>query len=413
MGKYYTENTGFYKGIAPEKLVAEYGSPLYVYSEDILRQRCREMKSLSDYEKFAVNYSIKANSNLHLLKIVRDEGLYADAMSPGEIHVLELAGFSGEKILFIPNNVSLDEMAYAVERGITVSVDSMSQLALFGKNFPNAKAAIRFNTGYGAGHHEKVITAGKKTKFGINDNSLENVKEIVSKYKIRVAGINQHIGSLFMEGSAYLKSAELLCSLAYEFPELEFIDLGGGFGITYKKQEGEKPIELAPIRQRLNALINAFVDEYGSRIAFKIEPGRYIAAECGVLLGTVHALKYHAGINYVGTDLGFNVLQRPVMYDAYHEIEVYRGGEITDVGERKVTIVGNICESGDKLVKDRVLPEIEEGDMLGVMDAGAYGYSMASNYNNRLRPAEVLIASDGSHRLIRRRDTMEDLVRGF
>ncbi|MDD4797408.1 MAG: diaminopimelate decarboxylase, partial [Eubacteriales bacterium] len=189
--------------------------------------------------------------------------------------------------------------------------------------------------------------------------------------------------------------------------------MGGGFGIPYRKQQGQAPLKLAPFQTRLDEEISALVARYGRRVKIKSEPGRYIVAEAGVLLGRVLAVKENSGITYVGTDLGFNVLQRAVLYGAHHDIEVYRAGQPV-VGEGPaVTVVGNICETGDKLAEHRPLPPVQLGDVLGIMDAGAYGYSMASNYNNRLRPAEVLITCDGQARLIRRRDTIEDLMRGF
>jgi diaminopimelate decarboxylase len=258
-----------------------------------------------------------------------------------------------------------------------------------------------------------VVTAGKKTKFGINDDRADEVKEILAKYGMKLTGINQHIGSLFLEETAYIASAELMCKLAMKFDDIEFIDFGGGFGIPYMKQDGQQRLELEPLGRKLDEVINNFVAEYGKEVTFNIEPGRYVVAESCVLLGTVYALKDHAGIDYVGTDLGFNVLQRPVMYDSHHDIEVYTDGKIQKDGMETVTVVGNICESGDKLAIGRTLPAINMGDKLGVMDAGAYGYSMASNYNNRLRPAEVLILSDGSTKLIRKRDELEDLIKGF
>ncbi len=413
MKDYYTPQVDYYKNTNPKELVEKYGSPLYVYNEDILRQRCREMKNLVNYKKFTPHYSIKANSNLHLLKIVHEEGLRADAMSPGEIFVLEKAGFKPNEIFYVCNNVSTEEMKYAVDRDITVSIDSLSQLEMFCEAFPGAKVAVRFNTGYGAGHHEKVVTAGKKTKFGINDDRVGEVKDILKKYDMKLTGINQHIGSLFLEETAYIASAELMCKLAMQFDDLEFIDFGGGFGIPYMKQDGQHRLDLVPLGKRLDDVINKFVADYGKEITFSIEPGRYIVSECSVLLGTVYALKDHAGIDYVGTDLGFNVLQRPVMYDSHHDIEVYSDGVLQKSNMETVTVVGNICESGDKLAIGRTLPQTKIGDIIGVMDAGAYGYSMASNYNNRLRPAEVLITSGGEVKEIRKRDTLDDLIKGF
>lgn len=411
---YFTARTNFYGGTDPQKLVEKYGSPLYVYNESILRKCCRDMKNLVPVEGFTADYSVKANSNLHLLKIVREEGLEADAMSPGEIHVLLAAGFRPDQILFVCNNVSADEMRFAMERGITVSVDSLMQLEAFGKAFPGGKVAVRFNTGYGAGHHEKVVTAGKKTKFGINDDRADEVVAILKKYNLRLCGINQHIGSLFMEESAYVASCEAMLDLAMRFEGLEFVDMGGGFGIPYRKQDGERQLDLRPFADRIGEAIENFRARYGNgKMKFKTEPGRYVVAESGVLLGMVHSVKDNNDITYVGTDLGMNVLMRPVLYESHHDIEVYREGKLNDRGRQTVTVVGNICESGDKLAVDRTLPVVEQGDLLGVMDAGAYGYSMSSNYNHRLRPAEVLIDLAGADRLIRRRDTLEDLMKGF
>lgn len=431
---YYTKQTNFYGKTTPGELLREYGSPLYVYNENILRERCREMANLTSYPNFKSNYSAKANSSLELLKIAKSEGLYADAMSPGEIHVLLAAGFQPEEILYISNNVSAEELQFAIDRDILVSIDSISQLRLFGKINPGGRVAIRFNPGVGAGHHEKVVTAGKKTKFGVNMNLIDEVKRVLEEYNLKLVGINQHIGSLFMEGDSFVQGVKSLLAIAQQFKDLEFVDMGGGFGIPYHKQEGQERLDLSALGNKLTDILIEWTREYGKEVQFKIEPGRYISAECGVLLGTVHAVKQNYDTAYVGTDLGFNVLARPVMYDSHHDIEVYRNGlqgeanpgqiisdqtaenraaAVQADGETVVTVVGNICESGDIIAKDRKLPGVQEGDILGIMDAGAYGYVMSSNYNNRLRPAEVLIQADGTPRLIRRRDTLEDIMRNF
>lgn len=414
MISYYSEETGFYGRTNPERLLEEFGSPLYVYNEKIFRERCREMAGLVSYPNFKVTYSAKANSNIRLLKIAREEGLHSDAMSPGEIFFLLKAGYGPEEIFYVSNNVSEEEMRYAIDNGIITSVDSISQLRQYGRINPGGNVAVRFNPGTGAGHHEKVVTAGKKTKFGVEMSRVDDVKKILAEFNLRLVGINQHIGSLFMEGASYIESVLEILELAKQFEDLDFIDFGGGFGIPYKKQEGQPRLELGVFGRKLDEIFYNWTREYGKRVMFRIEPGRYISAECGVLLGRVHALKENYGTKYVGTDIGFNVIMRPVMYSSHHDIEVYREGRLVRDGSRvPVTVVGNICESGDIIAKDRELPEVQEGDILGIMDAGAYGFSMASNYNNRLRPAEVLINLDGTPELIRRRDTLEDLVRNL
>ena len=409
-----TEQLHFFQGNDPVRLAQEYGTPVYVYNERILRERCREMKGLVDYPGFRVNYSAKANSNPALLQIVRQEGLDVDAMSPGEIQAELLAGFDPSQILYISNNVSREEMQFAIDRGICVSVDSLSQLDQYGQINPGGRVAIRFNPGVGAGHHDKVVTGGKKTKFGVNAEYIPDVKAILAKYNLRLVGIDQHIGSLFMDGAQYIEGASNLLTIARQFEGLEFIDLGGGFGIPYYKEDGEPRLDLAGLGRRLTEYINHFVREYGRELLVKIEPGRYIAAECGVLLGGIHAVKYNGEDKYIGTDIGMNVLARPVLYDSYHGIEVYaKDGGSLEQEQEIATIVGNICESGDILAKGRMLPKGKPGDIIGVLDAGAYGSVMSGNYNNRLRAAEILIREDNSVRLIRRRDTLEDIMRPY
>jgi len=408
-----SEQTNFFGNSDPFSLINEYGSPLYIYNEKILRERCREMKNIIPYKNFSVHYSIKANNNLTLLKIIKDEGLNVDAISPGEIYINLLAGFLPSQIFYISNNVDDEEMKFAIEKGVNISVDSISQLEKYGKLNPGGKVAFRLNPGKGAGHHKKVVTGGKKTKFGIELSLLPEVKNIAKKYNLKISGINQHIGSLFMDYQLFVESVETILEIAKDFQDLEFIDLGGGFGIPYHKQEGEKRLDLKLLGKKLNEIIEKWVKEYGKEIEFKIEPGRYIVAESSILIGKVNCIKTNYNIKYVGTDIGFNVLIRPAMYEAHHDVEIYRNTNIESRKKEEVRIVGNICETGDILAKDRLLPEVFEGDIIGLLDAGAYGYSMSSNYNARLRPAEILIDINGNPKLIRKRDSFEDLVRNY
>lgn len=414
MKNFYTEEIGFFAGLSPQDLIEKYGSPLYVYNESILRERCREMTSLINYTNYKANYSIKANSNLTLLRIILEEGLNADAVSPGEIHLLLMAGFKPSQILYISGNICKDEMLYAINNGITISADSISQVKQFASLNPGGSLAVRINPGIGTGHHKKVVTGGNNTKFGIDIDLIPEIIKIAKEANIRISGINHHIGSLFMEPEYYVKSAENLLEVAAGFKDLEFIDFGGGFGIPYKKQEGQQRLNINALGERLTMLINEWTQQNGIYPAFMVEPGRYIAAESGLILGTVNSTKVSHGKKYIGTDIGFNVLARPVMYGSHHDIEIYREGRlIKDDIYSKVTVVGNICESGDIIAEDRELPHTQEGDIIGIMDAGAYGYSMSSNYNCRLQPAEVLIDLNGKDTLIRKRDSLEDIFSGF
>ena len=402
----------FLDNIKAQETAERFGTPTYVYDEKILRMRCRDL--IGSFKGcLKPSYSAKANSNLTLLKIIKEEGLYADAMSPGEIFTLQNAGFRADEIFYIGNNVSADEMLYAAKQGILVSVDSLSQLETFGKINRGGKVAMRFNPGLGAGHCDKVVTAGHETKFGIQAEFCPEAKEILAEYELEAVGINQHIGSLFLDPAPYVEAAgNLLQMVLTHFPGLKFVDFGGGFGIPYKSSE--KRLDFALLRELLLPLLDKFTEKYDNKkIIFKCEPGRYVAAECGAVLGKVHSIKENYGNVYVGTDIGFNVLARPLIYDSYHEITVLHNQSSAEAYEGKVSVVGNICESGDILAKGRDIGKVKEGDLVVVSDAGAYGYSMASNYNCRLRPAEVLIREDGSLELIRERDSLESLLQNF
>jgi len=394
--------------VKAHELLQEFGSPLYVYDETILRQRCREMRDLIRYPRFRVNYSAKANTNVELLKIVCSEGLDVDGMSPGEMHLEMKAGFTPDRITFIGNNVSQQELQYAVERGILVSVDSLSQLQLLGTINRGGQVCLRMNPGIGAGHHDKVITGGKKAKFGIAIEDLGRAQDIAAAYEMTITGLNHHIGSLFLEPRAYIAAAEGLLGLAAQVPSVTMVDLGGGFGIPYR-HEVEPRLDLELLGQRMDALIEDWVTAHRP-ILVRTEPGRYIVAECGALLGTVTSVKENYNTFFIGTDVGFNTLIRPAMYDSYHEISIVpMESRPYDEYDKPVYVVGPICESGDILAHDRPIPICREGDAIILHDAGAYGFAMASTYNSRPLPAEVLIQSDGSVRLIRRAQTLDDL----
>ncbi|MBQ7456522.1 MAG: diaminopimelate decarboxylase [Desulfovibrio sp.] len=409
----HLDTVDFFEGLDPKSLIAAFGSPLYVYNERILRNNLRTLKNLVHLPEFDVNYSVKANANPHLLRIVREEGLVVDAMSPGELALDRMAGFPKESILYISNNNSREEMANAIAHGVLVSVDSLSQLEQYGSLNPGGSVMVRMNPGIGDGASDKVITAGKATKFGIVPEKLESVLALLTRYNLTLAGINQHIGSLFMHKEGYLKACAVLLNLAEKLPKerfanLRILDFGGGFGIPYHKHASESPLDMKAVGEELESLLLSWQQRHGYLGRFLVEPGRYAMAEAGVLLGTVVAVKDNGIHHFTGTDIGFSVLMRPVLYDSYHEIEIYPH-TASDREELAQTVTGNICESGDILAKNRLLPRMEEGDIIALLDAGAYGMSMSSNYTQRFRPAEICITAGGA-RLIRRRDTIETLL---
>ncbi len=408
----YTDSLNFYGKETPRGLMEKFGSPLYVYNEAVLRERCRDLVGVCKTKGLHINYSAKANANPHLLKIIREEGCLVDAMSPGELYLDLKAGYKPDEILYVCNNVSPEEMKNALEKGVLVSVDSLMQVEQLCRLNRGGKIMVRFNPGIGAGHSAKVVTGGKETKFGIDPEKLPQLLEILDRYGVTLAGINHHIGSLFMEGESYIEAAKVLLDLALKLPcfeKLEIIDFGGGFGIPYHKYENQARFDLQTFSRLLNETLSDWANAYNYHGKFYLEPGRYIAAECGVVLGTVYNTKTNGTKPYVGTDLGFNVLARPMLYDSFHDVEIYRNNAQKNMEELEQTIVGNICESGDIIARNRVLPVLREGDIVAMLDAGAYGFSMSSNYTQRLRPAEVLIQKDGTAKCIRRRETFEDI----
>ena len=413
----YINSTDFFKGNNPEAIASEYGTPVYVYNEEIIRKSMETVEGVITKYPYTANYSVKANTNIEILKLALEEGLNCDAMSPGEITLLLKAGFPPEKIFFVSNNVAAEEMQFAIDKGVIVSLDSLDQLDRFGQINPGGRCAVRINPGVGAGHSEKVITAGKKTKFAIAEEDIDKIFEIVDKYDLKIVGINQHIGSGFLDPKPYIDAVTNLLRIADRFDNLEFIDFGGGYGIPYHKLDDEKPFPMEDFKVKLEPVLDEFVQRYGKTPLFKSEPGRYCVAEGSVILSRVQAIKVNAGIKYVGCDTGMNTLIRPAMYDSYHDIEVIRDGKVVDRDGNNdmetVNVSGPICETGDLIANGRLLPKAQTGDLLAILDTGAYGYSMASSYNSRPRPAEVMITREGKVVQIRRRETIEDLFRLF
>ena len=413
----YINSTDFFKGNDPEAIASKYGTPVYVYNEEIIRKSMETVEGVITKYPYTANYSVKANTNIEILKLALDEGLNCDAMSPGEISPLLKAGFPPEKIFFVSNNVSAEEMQFAIDKGVMVSLDSLDQLDRFGQINPGGRCAVRINPGVGAGHSEKVVTAGKKTKFAIAEEDIDKIFEIADKYGLKIVGINQHIGSGFLDPTPYIDAVTNLLRIADRFENLEFIDFGGGYGIPYHKLDDEKPFPMEDFKTKLEPVLDEFVGRYGKAPLFKSEPGRYCVAEGSVILSRVQAIKTNSGIKYVGCDTGMNTLIRPAMYDSYHDIEVIRNGKVVDrdgnADMETVNVSGPICETGDLIAKGRLLPKAQTGDLLAILDTGAYGYSMASSYNSRPRPAEVMITREGKVVQIRRRETIEDLFRLF
>ena len=400
------------------KLLLRYGSPLYVYDKHCLEDRCKRMKQFEEDLKtglckdaaVSMHYAIKANSNPAILKVVKQHGLKVDCMSPLELRMNEISGFKANEMLYVCNNISVNEMKQAHDKGLLVCLDSISQVETYGKVCPSTDIMVRINPGViGVGHSQKVVTSGKATKFGISENNLKALFNAAEKYHLRIIGTHQHLGSLFLNDkiSDYIAGVKAGLHIVKQyFKDVEIVDLGGGFGVPYEL--GEKQLDFSLLKKELIPVLNAFIEEYPSVKEFKFEPGRYIPCEAGYLLGTVMAIKYENGIWWIGTDIGMGMIARPTMYDSYHKIT------LPDTEEAHLitaNFCGNVCESGDILGKQRtvILPKV--GDAIVVHNAGAYGYSMASNYTGRLRPAEVMIHGENDWELIRKAETTDDVLR--
>ncbi|HYC79164.1 MAG TPA: diaminopimelate decarboxylase [Planctomycetota bacterium] len=396
---------GAVDALAPA-LLKTYGSPLYVYDETILRARCRALRDAVPLDGVRMLYAAKANTNPAILRTVRDEGLDLDAVSLGEVLAALRAGFPAMRLSYNGNNVADDELSAVLERGVHVSVDALSQLERVARLKPGASVGLRLNPDVGDGHHEHVITGGPDAKFGVAPADIPAARRLAAERGLRLDGLHQHIGSGILDVENLLRAVDVMLETAAQVPGLAFVDFGGGFGVPYRP--GERALDVAAFGAAVAPRLAAFRRAAGSDVAFRFEPGRFVVAECGTLLVVVTAVKRTAKHVFVGVDSGFHHLVRPTLYGAYHPV---RNLTRPDAPPITVRVAGNICESGDLLAKDRLLPEPREGDVLAIDVAGAYGYSMSSNYNTRPRPAEVMIGVDGAPRLIRRRETFEDLAR--
>jgi diaminopimelate decarboxylase len=394
------------QGISFEKLAGEFGTPLYVYDASKIISQIKSLKEAFAGADVKIKYAAKALTNISILKLMRKNGIGVDVVSIQEVQIALLAGFAPGEIMFTPNGVDFDEITQAVALGLNINLDNLSVLEKFGARYgATYPCGIRLNPHILAGGNLKISTGHSNSKFGISIQQLPAIKQLVEKYKISIAGLHIHTGSEIIEVDVFLKMAEMLFGIAPDFPSLRFLDFGGGFKVAYKA--GDRVTDIKELGSRLTKMFDAFHHTRGRKLELWIEPGKYIVSEAGSLLVKVNVVKQTPAVTFVGVDTGLNHLIRPMMYDAYHEIENISN---PDGAKNTYTVVGNICET-DTLGTDRLIHEVREGDLIVIRNAGAYGYMMASNYNSRLRPAEVLIL-EGKARLIRERDTLETIVRG-
>lgn len=383
----------------------QFGTPLYVYDANKIVDQYHTLKNAFPHVTVKLNYAMKALSNTHILQLLLAEGSGCDAVSIEEVQLALRAGFKPEDILFTPNCVSFEEIKYAVHLGVRINVDNLSVLEEFGSFYGDSvPCCIRINPHIMAGGNSHISVGHIDSKFGISIYQMKHVQRIVKNYGIHVNGLHMHTGSDIIDSGAFLLGAELLYDAASEFNELEFLDFGSGFKVAYK--EGDIVTDINAIGLEISKSFQKFCKSYGRKLELWFEPGKFIVSEAGVLLVKTNVVKQTTSSVFAGVDSGQNHLIRPMFYDAYHHIRNLSNPE----GSKKLySVVGYICES-DTLGHDRMLSEVSVGDILAIHNAGAYGFSMSNNYNSRLRPAEVLVSGD-EIKLIRRRETFEDLIR--
>lgn len=370
------------------KAAAAYGTPVYVYEQQSIVEQCQKLKR--HFPGVAIHYAMKANSNPEILRIIRNEGIGAEAVSLGELALAKHVGFKARDTSFTCASLTEEELAAAAASGARVHLDSLTQLETWGRLALGRDVSLRLNQGIGAGHHAHVITGGPHSKFGITLEDIPEAERLAAKYGLVISGIQQHIGSNVLDAAVFLRSVRALLKTALRFPDLAHIDFGGGLGIPYAPQESQ--LDLRRVGKDFRILTVAFRKSLGRDVSFAMEPGRFIIAESGSLVVSVVDMKETSAHLFAGVNSGFNQLIRHAMYGSYHHIENLSRARGT---KAPVTIAGNVCESGDLFAVDRMMVRPEIGDLLALRNAGAYGFSMASTFNMHALPREVLVSGSG------------------
>lgn len=418
----YRDNFLYLGGVAATELAGRYGTPLYVYDASVIRRQITRVIDAFRDLPFQPFYAMKANSNLSILRLIREYGFGCDAVSPGEIFLATRAGVPADAIWFTCSNVSDEDLRAIPDPRIVINVNSMSEIDRCLSLDLENPMALRINPDVGAGHHADVVTAGGSVKFGIDVAEVESARMLVEDAGRRVVGIHSHIGSGVDAPGPLLQAARQLLEIAPGFDNLRWINFGGGISTPYHPNDQEFPI--AEYGAALASLAGAYLR--ARNLTAILEPGRYVVAQSGVLLARATSRRISAGVEWLGVDSGFNHLARPSKYSAYHHILNASAGQTGSLREswdptldrEELVVAGNICESGDVFtrvngsVTTRSLDPVRVGDLVAFCDAGAYGFSMASHYNARLFPVEVLV-EDGEHRVIRERQSVDELVRGM
>lgn len=403
----YTDNTFKIQGLDIKEMARTFGTPLYVYDAGKIRFQVENMQKAFEGLDLKINFAVKALSNLSVLKLMKKLDTALDVVSIQEAQLGLMAGFEPDEILYTPNSVSFEEIKTAVKMGLRINIDNISILEQFGNEFHDSvPICIRINPHILAGGNANISTGHIDSKFGISIMQLRHAERVIKTTNLKITGLHMHTGSDILNTEAFLQAINILFDVARDFNDLEFIDFGSGFKVAYR--EDDVVTDINDLGKKLNIAFNNFCKDYGRKISVWFEPGKYLVSEAGILLVRANVIKTTPATVFVGVNSGMNHLIRPMMYNAHHDIINLSNPTGTS---RIYSIVGYICET-DTLGSDRKLNEVREGDILAIKNAGAYGYSMSSNYNSRFRPAEVMVIN-GEAKLIRKAETMEDLTRNM
>jgi len=400
-------NEGRFKfsgNVDPLAICEEHGCPVYIYDSSVITKQYKRLENAIEVPKFKINYACKALTNINILRHLNQLGSGLDTVSIQEVELGLKAGFTAQDIVYTPNCVSFEEIQKAVAYGVKINIDNISILEQFGDMFPNHPVCIRINPHIYAGGNSKISVGHIDSKFGISFHQIPLVKRIVKSLNINVEGLHMHTGSDILDVEVFLRGADILFNTAMEFEGLSYLDFGSGFKVPYKPNDISTDIE--ELGANISERFNTFCKNYGSELTLMFEPGKFLVSESGYFLTKVNVVKQTISTIFAGIDSGLNHLIRPMFYGSHHEIF----NVSNPTGKSRIyTVVGYICET-DTFGVNRKITEIKEGDILAFKNAGAYCSTMASNYNSRYRPAEVLV-HEGEAYLIKKRETMDDLLR--
>lgn len=383
----------------------EFGSPVYIYHAEKIEEQYNKLVNAFKKSNVKFFYACKALTNINILRYIRKLGASLDCVSINEVKLGLLAGFSAHDILYTPNCVDLEEILDAKELGVTINIDNISLLEQFGNKFGSSyPVCVRLNPHIMAGGNFKISTGHIDSKFGISIHQLRHIERVLKSTKLIVTGIHMHTGSEIKDINVFLQGLEIMFEIGRHFPDLKFVDLGSGFKVPY--QEGDVETDINQLADKVEKAFKDFENETGKQIQIWFEPGKFLVSQAGYFVVKVNVVKQTPATVFAGVNSGFNHLLRPMFYESYHHIENISN---SNGPERIYTVVGNICET-DTFAWDRKISEVREGDYLVFYNAGAYGFEMSSNFNSRLKPAEVMIINEKAH-LIRKREIFDDLLK--